>query len=90
MTNPKHTPGPWFNDNGNIRAIHDTQLIAEMVFCPQATVQDANTNLVVAAPEMLEALEHLSNELYDGEFVKHSADAIRKIKSAISKARGES
>jgi enoyl-CoA hydratase/carnithine racemase len=51
---------------------------------------DANARLIAAAPELLEALEHISKELCDGEYVKHSPDAISKVKHAIAKARGES
>jgi hypothetical protein len=49
----------------------------------------ANAQLIAAAPEMLEALEHIQRELCQGEFVKHSKDAIRKIQDAIAKAGGE-
>lgn len=96
MKNTKHTAGPWvavYRPNMNIAGIHirasDTYL--EVSYCNSSETEtpESNARLIASAPEMLEALEHLSNELCEGEFVKHSADAIRKIKSAIAKARGE-
>ena len=86
MKQNKHTPGPWhFAGGGIITNDQHDEIILGHLFD-----DSPDGNLVAAAPELLEALEHLSNELCEGEFVKHSSDAIRKIKSAIAKARGES
>lgn len=94
MKNNKHTAGPWSVDCTSvaptINSIDKTICqIHEPTMGHLKHVNVANARLIASAPEMLEALEHLSNELCEGEFVKHSADAIRKIKSAIAKARGE-
>jgi hypothetical protein len=102
MTNNKHTPGPWIivcrqKTMTNVQSnktyqIDDysicSQEVQTMPLVAQIGTNKANAQLIAAAPELLEALEHLSKELCDGKFVKHSPDAILKIKSAIAKARG--
>jgi hypothetical protein len=49
-----------------------------------------NAHLIAAAPEMYEAIEHILKEICEGDFVKHSKDAIKKLNNALTKARGES
>lgn len=76
-----HTPGPWkLSSTGQAVSCDDFTIV----------VSKANAALIAAGPDMLSALEHLSNEICEGEFVKHSPDAIRKLKAAIAKARGKS
>jgi len=96
MKNTKHTPGPWKLDDVSdfIRGPRGVY-IAELCDANSDRVQvhgprfEANARLIAAAPDLLEALEHISRELPENEFIKHSKDAIRKVKDAIRKAKGE-
>ena len=92
MKKTKHTPGPWTYADGVLKS--DNESLAILVI-PKNVVSNeperiANARLIAAAPELLEALEHLSREICAGEYVKHSPDALRKLNAAIVKARGES
>ena len=53
----KHTPGPWFYSNGEVYDIKDNQI------CLVSYYQDgrvkANAALIAAAPDLLNAVEHL-------------------------------
>ena len=77
---PKHTPGPWRVDNtwGLIIAGENDEIAA----CHSGI--EANANLISAAPDMLEALKLVC------ENVNLDFDELCAVKSAIRKARGES
>lgn len=87
-----HTQGPWeaklYSNTNKCFVSANDSIIYEEVTSDSNTIS-ANARLIAAAPDMLKALEHLEKELCPGEFVKHSQDAISKIKAAIKKARGE-
>jgi hypothetical protein len=75
--NPAHTPGPWVADASHVRTAINTfatpnlpvKHIALVNFCkyPDYEIGDrehqANANLIAAAPEMLEVLRWLDNEM---------------------------
>lgn len=87
----KHTKGPWkvwYSKESERMTVGNNEFVVCETYTDKQSLQDAN--LIAAAPEMLEALEHLEKELFPDEFVKHSKDSIRKLKDAIKKARGES
>lgn len=102
MSTPKHTPGPWtaqkerFGKNGIFQEINirGPVVLEESghTFNPNfvATINnEANANLIAAAPEMLEALERaevmlLSSKDAQSDFI------LTLIQPAIKKARGES
>jgi len=97
-----HTKGPWtlianhFHPYLNIQSASREHYIGS-INAPEyekgntMTNEEFNANarLIVNAPEMLEVLEFLSKEIRSGEFVKHSADAIRKLRNVIGKVKGE-
>lgn len=89
----QHTPGPWFIDS--FAQIGDEKSIIGRVYCGDIFPNDdlpectANARLIAAAPELLEALEGLSDILNN-----HYGDdddetpAIDKAFDAIRKAKG--
>jgi hypothetical protein len=81
------TPGPWYADNhGQIRRSLDHVLIAELAddygnpYAESRSVMEANSRLVAAAPEMLDALEYALTECGDVW--------IDNAKAAVAKANG--
>ena len=86
----KHTPGPWFVagvDGGkvSIESKH-TPYVALVDYC---TSQKANARLIAAAPNLLEALEMLSNCSEYPTPKQNIALAITQAHTAIAKAKGE-
>ncbi len=96
----KGTPAPWLTDRNNIH----TGQIATVHGCknnswveiwstnwPESeSVQEANANIIAAAPELLEALIELTEsakEAIDG--LGDLSDAIDTAKAAIAKALGQ-
>ena len=82
-----HTPGPW----GVLRG---KEIV--VVYTPFRGSEDELSSFISlhnAAPDMLEALEWLSNEFdcRDDEYgmVGFTHDEFRKVEAAIRKARGE-
>lgn len=61
QNNNKHTPGPWKTKNGKFYTKVVSENLNRVIFCSQTqgnTVEDhANSKLLAAAPELLEALE---------------------------------
>jgi hypothetical protein len=66
---PKHTPGPWVVLEGepDIIMIHNKRMpIASMTnlgTVKNRSERDANARIIAAAPQMVEALERITNEL---------------------------
>ena len=84
----KHTPGPWRTEQAfNSAQVHIVaavdgleRSIATDIWC-DGDEQEANVNLIVAAPDLLEALECL---------LKADHDDVRAMaRAAIATARGE-
>lgn len=93
----KHTPGPW-----RIRElINGTAAIYgageyDIVFPKLHVMSYADSRLIAAAPEMLEALEEAARWLdNDGDYTLNDTlcetkyDCVRVILAAIAKAKGE-
>jgi hypothetical protein len=80
----QHTPGPWEflpPDDGNCGAITaKTGWICDFAEEPS----DANARLIAAAPDLLEALQHLM--VAHGEQLDY---AFQQAQEAIAKATGE-
>ena len=79
-----HTEGPWRqhpHDPSKIDAYPHAGHIAE-------ALTYADTKLIAAAPELLEALE-MANELIPQEVRARYQVPMLKIKAAIAKAKGE-
>lgn len=104
MKDSNHTPGPWIATGSAIEDVDiteirtvDERLLAEVL--PYDTLDgmaemDANARLIAAAPELLEALEHIAawSDSRDGsaEAVDEALDRIRRWAStAIAKATGQ-
>jgi hypothetical protein len=102
MTNRQHTPGPWyvgteFNDQG--RHIYAAQKVRHedgdewhpLIACTDDAEQlvdwQANAVLIAAAPDLLEALQTLSNmaESFSDELHKDHPDVVA-ARAAINKA----
>jgi hypothetical protein len=81
----KHTPGPWRRVNHIIK--HGPDYVA-IVLCEQFTKEDqANADLIAAAPELLEALEEMYKVCnLSSDSSPHRAKAL----AAINKATGQS
>jgi len=82
----KHTEGPWHVWNKQFPRIGPTHncTVAGVFACPVGD-QQANANLLAAAPEMLEALKSAMQCLDD--FVG-DGPTYRMVKAAIAKAEG--
>ena len=92
---PAHTPGPWHVDSKRgIAAAPDPHFWLAEVYSGGVGVKvaDANGRLIAAAPELLAALQDLS----DAVATDRAADTIPglyqyviKARAAIAKAKGE-
>lgn len=96
----KHTPGPWWSE----RDEHDTRHVirAENVEhpianvnsywrgenCPDRVQREANSHLIAAAPELLEAADHIDRTATDiaDDMVVISGTGYRLLRAAIAKA----
>ena len=97
----KHTPGPWVNSpegvrgaDGSIVRIGKTGLA--LVIGRSDVQSDANGVLVIAAPQLLAALEKLIEKTnYIGQYLPHNAPttevrvAIENARAALAAAKGE-
>lgn len=78
----KHTPGPWIvewptpRECRVQRADRTNREVVAQIWCNR----EANAALIIAAPDMLEALQ----TLIDGD---HSPEAWSKVNNAIAKAK---
>lgn len=93
MSEAKHTKGPWLRDQyGQIKAGNQT-IRVNGVSLPCGGKPDdfkeveANSNLIAAAPELLEALQNLLNEC--GANGMSWTKATQNASAAIAKATGE-
>src|SRR6185312_2582618 len=97
MKRSKHTPGPWVfrtrNDDYdmNIMAENNQRLILEVPPHRSLTNEDiGNFQLIVAAPELLEALQIAMSQIKAfSTGVDSKRFALDLGKKAIAKARGE-
>ena len=96
----KHTPGPWtvgpaFDNDGQPEIIIEHQTPAGNLVVAVALAglqgQEANARLIAAAPDLLEALEHIMRCIPMGGFaqIHHGSSTWEQIDAAVSKARGE-
>ncbi len=89
MTQPTHTPAPWFassnsaGDDGYSVAYPYTDIHGIICY---GIKNKFNANLIAAAPELLEALE-LADAALSGSNMNRNV-VQKKVKSAIAKARG--
>lgn len=87
----KHTKGPWYLDEyGNLKS-DSSKSTRNMVAFHGVCISDsdeakANTALIAAAPDLLEALKGLYTNLFTDGFV--TIDHMEKARAAIAKAEG--
>ena len=87
----QHTPGPWYIDCQNESAAIGYRAIVDgdgYTVCSPSPMGQANARLIVAAPDLLAALEVVR------EYMDHAADQfsyedIVQIRAAIAKATKE-
>lgn len=104
MTDTKHTPGPWKivpQSNGESLIAREFETGNQMRpkglrivgFVMQRgdslRADEANANLVAAAPELLEACERALIPLTGGGEFFSADDAVQCINAALAKARGQ-
>lgn len=85
MSEPKFTPDPWNNCDGETI---ETKKARICIIAPLNLTQeesDANAALIAAAPEMYEALEFSKRKFHDLYF----ENCCEYIESVLKKARGE-
>lgn len=87
----KHTPGPWFYEEGMTRdRLHPFVKAADgRVICSCRTDnKHANARLIAAAPDLLETLEAIVDFEAGPDFSRW-ARIVQRAESAIAKARGK-
>ncbi len=88
----QYTAGPWIVCSGNARQIFNIECKDDgNDFLPIATLRgsdrEANAKLIAAAPDLLEALELLTDS-QKGLNLQQWKEATEKAKQAIAKAKG--
>lgn len=87
----KHTPGPWLEDGeGDESVITDAN--GKVIAHVHATAKNfPNLMLMVAAPDMLEALEdaRILLMVLDEHVAKENESVLKSVQAAIRKAKGE-
>ncbi len=110
MGKEKHTPGPWKAHLNVPTAVIEGHIIKvdDEIGCPIASLwvgggtegkprQIANAHLIAAAPDMLEALEALINDVHQssdgtwniGPMDRSEGGKMSLAKAAIAKAKGK-
>jgi len=92
----KHTPGPWtvsidrFYDRPEVRD-KDGRRIAVVVydFPMGPKTADKNANLIAAAPDLLEALKAIVDEVDDYEMDSELDRKLRAARKALKEAQSE-
>lgn len=97
LTMSKHTPGPWFRDQyGHVYGTNPERPLADFlggtvidhpVICTPKNSKD--TNLITAAPELLDALLRVMRHIPDNAGGASLSDDMHRAKKAIAKATGE-
>ena len=91
MSEFKHTPGPWECDGDLVHKDGFQIAIVESHYEDYVELQQANARLIAAAPELLEALQHIQRCIPLGGFaqIHHNSSTWSQIDAAIAKATGE-
>ena len=88
----KGTPGPWENVGGWVDSRgKESKIICAIgsVSTQSENIQEANANLIAAAPELLEALQNLLASVSDRDLVGLQVGYKIQAEQAIAKALGE-
>jgi len=94
MEDFKGTPGPWYFSNEGtlkIRAEEDDEVICSYAGYEYFEKEYANSKLIAAAPELLEALQLTEKAMAEGRNVTYPEwyGVINKARIAIAKALGK-
>jgi hypothetical protein len=89
----KYTPGPWRPDTDEWSVVAGDEADGSFRYVAQECLS-ADARLIAAAPELLEALERLTNRVDPGvrgrdHGIKSLVDALKAARAAIAKATGE-
>jgi hypothetical protein len=83
-----HTPGPWKNDGRKLITTVGIAISTDKSLGPIAVVSEENAPLVLAAPEMYEALKKIQRYL-DIVFPSQERARVAKINALLAKIEGE-
>lgn len=94
----KGTPAPWVNVGGWVDAEKRSDDLSGIICSISAVaarnpeeINNANANLIAAAPELLEALQHVLSAWVDedmADMTDAEEESLIKARAAISKALG--
>ena len=93
----KHTPGPWLS-RGKSDSVHESSETHPygcqiFRFADDQGPSDDDLNLILSAPDLLDALEELERSVLAGSYEDPSHDrifrALKDARAAIARARGE-
>lgn len=92
MSGVKHTPGPWVQVGWGpygIRAGYSQSSVGTSIahVSKGPAEFDANARLIASAPDLLKALELLTEEVEEYEL--GNPDVLRKARAAVARAKGE-
>jgi hypothetical protein len=95
QTASTHTPGPWHaspsqpSDGSNCYWLHAPDCRGEIacIYGPQGGTNEANAQLITAAPTMLEALRAAS-EWIDGQLFVPRKEIQETVRRAVAEAEG--
>lgn len=96
MSKQQHTPGPWrvndaegyvYADAGDDEASREHVEVGYLGRLVAESVPKGDRLLIAAAPDLLAACERMVHA-YDDEDEECIAQAIRKVRAAVAKARG--
>ena len=85
MSKQTHTPGPWFVSDLVRQSV---EIGASVVRMPIGKHDAADARLIAAAPELLEALEAMVDDV-DND-APGAFSGVQKARTAIAKAKGKS
>lgn len=84
----EHTPGPWKNDGRKLITTVGIVISKDKSLGPIAVVSEENAPLVLAAPEMYEALKKIQRYL-DIVFPSQERARVAKINALLARIEGE-
>ena len=88
MTNTKHTPAPWQVIDGMICDAYQMNVLSPRVLRLTPDTYDARLRLIAAAPELLDALQDLLEEIPTEAWEALPQYIQQKAIKAISKTKG--
>lgn len=89
----KHTPGPWIYNVDTFQVEQDKEPFYKLLATVHGSKNEKNANarLIAAAPEMLDLLKRLSQEIMQLCHTSKNADPrhVAMIEEAVAKAEGK-